>query len=238
MRRVKKVQPQSDADDTPARILTAARTEFAENGFRKASVRDICSRASVNVAAISYHFGDKYGLYRQTMRQTSLVQRQMPGADDDAHLSGEEQLARFVQAMLALLVDDSVDAESGKLMARELIEPTEFLDEHVREVIRPAMNRLEAIIDQIVPGVDPYARLLACQSVVGQILLYHNASEVVRRLIPGFEKHPGRHAILASHITAFSLGGIRAVATNGSGKVGRAGVSHTHSGSKKRTGHK
>src|SRR5437016_3170156 len=58
------VQP----DDTRARLIEAAGAVFAEQGYRAATVRDICARAGANVAAINYHFRDKMGLYVEVVR--------------------------------------------------------------------------------------------------------------------------------------------------------------------------
>jgi AcrR family transcriptional regulator len=52
---------------TRERLLTAAAALFAEHGFRRVTVRDICEEASANVAAVNYHFGDKQGLYREVV---------------------------------------------------------------------------------------------------------------------------------------------------------------------------
>src|SRR5580658_9085542 len=51
------------SSETRQRLLDAAGRAFAEFGFRDATVRDICKRASANVAAVNYHFGDKERLY-------------------------------------------------------------------------------------------------------------------------------------------------------------------------------
>ncbi len=48
--------------DTKTRILDAAETLFAEHGFAGTSLRDITAEASVNLAAVNYHFGSKEAL--------------------------------------------------------------------------------------------------------------------------------------------------------------------------------
>ena len=53
---------------TRQRVLEAAVEGFAEHGFRKATVRNICKRANANVAAINYHFRDKEGLYTSVLQ--------------------------------------------------------------------------------------------------------------------------------------------------------------------------
>lgn len=47
---------------TSASIVAAAESLFAEQGFAETTVRQITSRADVNLAAINYHFGSKKGL--------------------------------------------------------------------------------------------------------------------------------------------------------------------------------
>ena len=48
---------------TRRRILDQAAALFAERGFEKVTVREICRAARANVAAVNYHFGDKRSLY-------------------------------------------------------------------------------------------------------------------------------------------------------------------------------
>ena len=40
-------------------ILDIAEELIAENGFEETSVRQICAKAGVNIAMISYYFGSK-----------------------------------------------------------------------------------------------------------------------------------------------------------------------------------
>lgn len=48
-------------------ILVAARRLFGENGFTKTSMRSIATAAGVDVALVSYHFGNKRGLFTAVM---------------------------------------------------------------------------------------------------------------------------------------------------------------------------
>lgn len=51
------------ATTTKARILDVASRQFAEHGFERTTIRRIAAEASVNLAAVNYHFRDKVGLY-------------------------------------------------------------------------------------------------------------------------------------------------------------------------------
>lgn len=52
----------SDKATTKDRILDAAEGLFAERGFAETSLRNITSRATVNLASVNYHFGSKKSL--------------------------------------------------------------------------------------------------------------------------------------------------------------------------------
>lgn len=49
--------------DVKMKILLAAKTMFAKQGFDGTSVRQICEEAGVNVALVSYHFGGKDNMF-------------------------------------------------------------------------------------------------------------------------------------------------------------------------------
>jgi AcrR family transcriptional regulator len=50
---------------TKDKVFHAARTLFAEKGFREVTVREIAARAGVNSALVGYHFGNKQELFNE-----------------------------------------------------------------------------------------------------------------------------------------------------------------------------
>ncbi|HLY72930.1 MAG TPA: CerR family C-terminal domain-containing protein, partial [Planctomycetota bacterium] len=136
------------ATDTRERLLEAGGVVFSESGFRSATVRDIVTRAGANLAAVNYHFGDKEGLYAAVLEHYAgaALAKHPPlgGLHPDA--SPEEQLHAFVRAFLLRILDKGHQAVHGKMMAREMIEPTAALDRIVEQMIRPLYGRLCAIL--------------------------------------------------------------------------------------------
>lgn len=55
------------ASTAKADILEAARELFAEVGYDRATIRAIAARAGVDVALVSYYYGNKKGLFRGVM---------------------------------------------------------------------------------------------------------------------------------------------------------------------------
>src|SRR5882762_11783567 len=53
--------------DTKTRILDAAEHLFMEHGFEATSLRQLTSAASVNLAAVNYHFGSKEELFQAVL---------------------------------------------------------------------------------------------------------------------------------------------------------------------------
>ena len=66
--KVRRRRPQQRSTDTQERILEAAAAEFALHGFTGTSTREVAVRAGVQHPALTYHFGNKDGLWRAVMR--------------------------------------------------------------------------------------------------------------------------------------------------------------------------
>jgi AcrR family transcriptional regulator len=193
-------------------LLFAAADVFAKCGFRNATIRDICRRAGANVAAINYHFGDKAGLYLEVLAEQSRVVRERFAARpaDAESLSPERQLAAFVRTFLQRVLSPDVHARHGRIMIREMVDPTDALDHLVKEAIRPDAERLMAIMRAMLGPDLPAPTIRLCgMSVVGQILFYCHCQPVIRRLFPDLPADASRLDELAEHITRFSLAALK-----------------------------
>lgn len=200
-------------DPTRQRILDAAGEVFAEKGFDEASVREICGRANANVAAVNYHFRDKFGLYVETVKQAHCQQ----GPPDFAWTETtppEQKLADFLHHMLTMMLDRDRPGWHLELVLREMSHPTKACEDLVREFIAPMFAVLQSILDQLLPSAVP---LLSRQqlgfSIIGQCLLYKFHRPVGKLLIgeQAFEAVFNVEAT-AAQILTFSLGGISAIA--------------------------
>ncbi|MGA2192283.1 MAG: CerR family C-terminal domain-containing protein [Nitrospirota bacterium] len=188
------------------RILEAAGEIFAENGFRIVTVREICRRAGVNVAAINYHFGDKEGLYKEVLSRWQAAAYQRYPLEVNGYEPPEEQLKSFIRAFLFRMLGNGRPSWFGKLVAREFIEPTAALDMLIENTIRPTYITLSAIVKRLLPeGASEEEVSLSCASIIGQCIYFHNARHVMERLHRQSSYMAEEIEGIARHVTEFSL---------------------------------
>ena len=123
------------AGDTKTRILEAAETLFIECGYEAMSLRQITSRADVNLAAVNYHFGNKESLIhsmlsrrldRLNQERLRLLERfdAIPGA----RLTCEHVLGAMFIPALRLSRDPHVGGKAFlRLLGRAYTDPSSFI---------------------------------------------------------------------------------------------------------------
>jgi TetR/AcrR family transcriptional regulator, regulator of cefoperazone and chloramphenicol sensitivity len=211
-RSVRKAAAPAPDRETRARLLDVARTLFAARGYREVTVREICSAARANVAAVNYHFGDKVGLYREVIDEAIVIMRQ---TSRDAEAAGDGQdaegrLRAFISVFLQR-VGHSQDSWIRQLFTHEMAEPTDAFDDVITKVIEPRMYYLQTLVAEILGTQLEDERVLRCAVSVQFQFQAAMANPVSRRLAPGYIGTPGDVERLAQHIADFSLGGIRSL---------------------------
>jgi AcrR family transcriptional regulator len=199
-------------DATRDRLLKAGARLFADRGFRKVTVREICRAAHANVAAVNYHFGDKLGLYREVL-QTAIDA--MRATNDAARQAGagrtaEDQLRRYIAIFVHRLLASGHDAVH-KLIQRELHDPTPALDVLVEQGVRPRVEYLSRLVAEMIgcPTSDP--RVLRCVASIQAQSLAYLPNPIASRLGLTFTPTAAHLDEVAEHIAEFSLAGIHAL---------------------------
>ena len=198
--------------ETRDRLLKAAERLFADRGFKKVTVRDICRAARANVAAVNYHFGDKLGLYREVLQAATAAMR---ATSDAARAAGagqpaEEQLRRYIAIFVHRILTPGNDTVH-KLLQREMQDPTPAFDTLVEQGVRPRVEYLAALIGAIMDAPPADQRVLRCVASIQSQTMSYLPNPIAARL--GFVNKPtaANLAEIAEHIAAFSLAGIHAV---------------------------
>lgn len=221
-----KKTPEAEPADTRERLIEAGMATFADHGYADASIRQICARAGANPAAVNYHFGDKKRFYAEvlaTCHMRAVERRPMPRLEQfKGRPEGrpEEAFRAWLRWVLELLMVDGA-GPLGRLMAREMADPTQALDELVRRSMMPMMKNLRSILSALLPDdLAPEIFQMCLFSTMGQCLFYRHsrpAFESMARLVASGDI-PAVHAPvevdldrLADHIASFSLAGMHSV---------------------------
>lgn len=218
-------EPDDGTTVTRQRLLTTARREFAVKG-EAATVRDICTAAGTNVAAVNYHFGSKDGLLAavlaQMLDELMVLYPMDGGVPEDA--APEERLYGFVFSFLCrvlLCCGDTADLALGRMLSRAFMLPLPQFEPRALKHRLDLTNWLVPVVcaiagnSTIPTNVDvveentPVTRNI--RSIVAQILLYDSNREMLLAHRGGRGFTLEEIAEIARHITLFSVGGIKLI---------------------------
>jgi TetR/AcrR family transcriptional regulator, regulator of cefoperazone and chloramphenicol sensitivity len=203
----------SHDQETRRRLIEAGERLFASRGFAHVTVRDICAAADANVAAVNYHFGDKFGLYTEIVQTAAKAMRET-GDDPDRNdvARPEDRLRGYVRGYLHRVRGADRAPWIHQLIAREMADPTPALDIVVEQAIRPRLRYLAGVIAELLHAPVEDERVVRCATSVHAQCLSFVPTAVGRRLYPELETDGEALEALANHVVEFSLAGIRALA--------------------------
>jgi AcrR family transcriptional regulator len=166
---------------TRDRLLRAASRLFADNGFRGASVRDICNLAGANPGAMSYHFGGKRQLYRAVLRRAAESLADMgPATTDDI---GDREPIGVPDALRRVLGRMQSDDAATRLLLRDLADGGTVAVESLTPPLRTAFEQLATAIGHgDNPRASSDARLLFL-GLAAPLFLLTTAWPVVARVL-------------------------------------------------------
>jgi AcrR family transcriptional regulator len=191
MTRIKRRHPEDGGyargEETRARIVATALRVFGEEGFNKASTRQIAADAEVNPPALQYYFGGKEGLHRACAqhiidRMLSIVS---PALTQARQMRRTAPRPAAIEALCALL-----DAVADGLVAAGSESWSRFITRGKADGAGPAMGMLRenvgmpilqavAHLVAIATGRDPADPLtqIKAAAILGQVSTFHTNRE-------------------------------------------------------------
>ncbi len=145
--------PRADGDNTRQQILETAGQLFADLGYGATTSKLICEECGCNLAAVNYHFGSRDGLYSNVLLEShhriiafnTLLD--ITNSSDDSRT----KLSRFIDTLI-----DGIEINQwpSRLLIREIMAPTVFIDELIQNEALPKFSLLKTLLSDIT-GIDP-----------------------------------------------------------------------------------
>ena len=200
------------AFSTKDRILGAAEELFAQHGFAGTSLRQVTSRADVNIAAVNYHFGSKENLVNEVFRRRMDV---MSGHRLDRLRLALAERPGDLEAILAAFVEPALDLAQDRhggafirVIARAYAEKNEGLRKFLSDQYGHVQREFARALAACLPHLDKeqlYWRL----DFLGGALTYAMADfGLIKRPAGVTEAAHRRHA--AQELIRFSAAGFKA----------------------------
>jgi len=198
--------------NTKERILHAAEDLFAQHGFAGTSLRQVTSRADVNIAAVNYHFGSKENLVHEVfkhrmdeMSEKRLASLAAAVEKDPADM--EAILLAFIQPALALTLDRH-GASFVRVLARAYAEKNDGLRNFLSENYGQVLREFAKAIARCLPDLSKEELYWRMDFVAGA-LTYAMADFGLIKRQPGVsEKSHCEKA--AQHLIKFAQAGLKA----------------------------
>jgi AcrR family transcriptional regulator len=201
--------------DTRTRLLDAATRLFTERGFGKVTIRDITAAAGANLAAVSYHFRDKAGLYEEVLA-LGLRFAQELNAETMLPREGhapEERLRHYVRQYLPRIIHSERRGWIYRLLRHEMADPTPQATTYVRQAIMPRIEFLIEIVRELLGEAASDERVQRCVTSIQAQCLFFLPDPFKNMVAENWQPDTDeRIREMADHITDFSLAGIRAIA--------------------------
>lgn len=142
--------------DKQIKILEAAEEFIAEKGFEETTVRNICQKANINVAMISYYFGSKEKML--TYLYQYRVQRAKETFAEFAHTIKDGTPQMQVKEVIKFIIGQMFKYKYFHGFVKQEFRNTELMDEELQDFYTIVVEKLNQIIKQgISTGVFLYA---------------------------------------------------------------------------------
>lgn len=170
-------------------LLKAAVKLFADNGYMAVSNAQIARVAGVNPSLISYHFGNKRGLYLAALKtQFALLDVAVEKIQKQCHLTPVEKLEQYA---VAVMMTHETYPFLMRFMCQELINPSPdfsgVMNICTDNILQFLKNEIEAGIKQGLFRSDLNV-VYAVISIASLMSAYYLHREIIGDILPACNK--------------------------------------------------
>ena len=224
-RPVARTAVREDGTQTRRQLIEVAGRLFAEQGYLRATSKEICEIADTNIAAVNYHFGGKDGLYAAVLEEAHArlvsIELVTTATRGDADLS--DTLRMLFTRALGQIAQHDPDAWALRVLSREILAPTPLADRMIANQVLPKMKLVGGTIARAlgVPANHPAVSRCIVNIVGPCAFLLITNPDWHKKVFPSL----GLDAeSLVEHMVTFALGGLQATAANLKRTKGRHGA--------------
>jgi AcrR family transcriptional regulator len=211
-----------DDQSTRQKLLEAAGQVFAEQGYDRATGKEICERAGTNTAAVNYYFGGVAGLYAAVLQegQGRLVSAEALSAAVAGKADARAKLEAILRLFVGVLTGPTSSSWVWRIALREVVDPSPVVASLEETQVRPKVRLLRAVVGELMGLPDEHPAVArGCVSAVApcvMLLIYDRRT--LRRAFPDFSLAPEDAEVLVRHLLRFALAGLSAVAADARGE--------------------
>ncbi len=176
--------------ETVDRILDAAEQLFAERGFSETSLRQITSKAKVNLAAVNYHFGSKNALIQAVFARfinpfTRILRERLKNADEGQQAVSLEELLQIIT--LSIVSVPSRNEKSLSIFMRLLglayTQSQGHLRKYLEEQYRTEFKLFMRLLREATPHLSPIERFWRMQFMLGAVAFTMSSSDALGSIL-------------------------------------------------------
>jgi AcrR family transcriptional regulator len=168
----------NEVADTKQKILDAAESLFAHEGYHGTSLRAITGRAGVNLAAVNYHFGSKEALLEAMFgrRLVPLNEERMTRLNGVLEAAGKEGQRPIVADVLRAFVEPTLrfKSEPGRedfmtLVGRAIADPNDIVLQVFLRFMGPVFHLIYKALREALPELPEDTLLWRLHFVLGAL---------------------------------------------------------------------
>jgi AcrR family transcriptional regulator len=214
--------------DTKTRILDAAEELFMEHGFEATSLRSLTASASVNLAAVNYHFGSKEELFQAvlTRRLDPMNQERIDLLERvEREAAGKPMsVEKILFAMLIPALRLARDEERGgkhflRLVGRAYADPAPFIRQFLSEQYGEMIGRYKEAFHKALPHLSRQELTWRLHFVMGALsytLAGTDLLKLFQQVAPGERDND---ELLLQRLAPFLVAGLKAPALGDTRKL-------------------